>query len=617
MLFQINPSFTKKNQLKLNLSKNILDYNFKLCFSLIYSLKFIEGAEIIKQIGRYYELKIKSKIISITLHKTRLGTYNMSCGPEGIFLINKKNKYIKPSVGKLKFEKIIKKKTYNFKLSNNFVPIIPQPYKYKFKNDFIKIKGKIFKIQNEDVFIFKNYKFIKNTGIKFSVSKGHSLFFLKKNFLKDQYSIIISKNSVQIKYGDIGGKLYALMTLTQLIGVYKTKLPICDIEDKPKYLWRGMHLDCARQFYSIKELKRLFDYMAFFKLNKFHWHLTDNEAWRIEIKKYPQLTKIGSYRGYNSLIPSFYGSGYKKYGGFYSQKEIIELITYAKNLNIEIMPEIDIPSHSWTLLQIIPQLRKNISKNNIKDIGNYYNNTINPILSTTKSFLNDVFDEISKIFSFDTIHIGMDEMPKNVWDGSKIIKKFMIKNKIRSENELQIYFIKYIKKILDKKNKKIAAWNDFISKYDKKNNILLNLINDKKFLIFSWENTQVSEEVINRGFETILCPGSKTYFDMAYNNSTKERGLNWANTIEVKQIFDWNPEHNIKNLKLIRGIQGQLWSETITNKKYFDVMINPRLATLSEIAWSSNKKRSWLDFRTSLIKITKILRKFGWKNHDF
>lgn len=617
MLLQINPSFTKKNQLKLNLSKNILDQNFKLCFSLVYSLKFIEGAEIIKQIGRYYELKIKSKIISITLDKTRLGTYNMSCGPEGIFLINKKNKYIKPSVGRLKFEKIIKKKTYNFKLSNNFVPIIPQPYKYKFKNDFIKIKDKIFKIQNEDKFNFKNYKFIKNTGIKFLVSKGHPLFFFKKNFLKDQYSIIISKNSVQIKYGDIGGKLYALMTLTQLIGVYKTKLPICDIEDKPKYLWRGMHLDCARQFYSIKELKRLFDYMAFFKLNKFHWHLTDNEAWRIEIKKYPQLTKIGSYRGYNSLIPSFYGSGYKKYGGFYSQKEIIELITYAKNLNIEIMPEIDIPSHSWTLLQIIPQLTKNISKNNIKDIGNYYNNTINPILSTTKSFLNDVFDEISKIFSFDTIHIGMDEMPKNVWDGSKIIKKFMIKNKIRSENELQIYFIKYIKKILDKKNKKIAAWNDFISKYDKKNNILLNLINDKKFLIFSWENTQVSEEVINRGFETILCPGSKTYFDMAYNNSTKERGLNWANTIEVKQIFDWNPEHNIKNLKLIRGIQGQLWSETITNKKYFDVMINPRLATLSEIAWSSNKKRSWLDFRTSLINITKILRKFGWKNHDF
>ena len=617
MLFQINPSFTKKNQLKLNLSKNILDHNFKLCFSLVYSLKFIEGAEIIKQIGRYYELKVKSKIISITLQKTRLETYNMSCGPEGIFLINKKNKYIKPSVGKLKFEKIIKKKTYNYKLSNNFIPIIPQPYKYKFKNDFIKIQGKIFKIKKEDNFSFKNYKFIKNTGIKFLISKGHSLFFFKKNFLKDQYSIIISKNSVQIKYGDIGGKLYALMTLTQLIGVYKTKLPICEIEDKPKYLWRGMHLDCARQFYPIKELKRLFDYMAFFKLNKFHWHLTDNEAWRVEIKKYPQLTKIGSYRGYNSLIPPFYGSGYKKYGGFYSQKEIIELITYAKNLNIEIMPEIDIPSHSWTLLQIIPQLRKNISDNNIKDIGNYYNNTINPILSITKSFLINVFEEINKIFSFETIHIGMDETPKNVWDGSKKIKKFMIKNKIRSENELKIYLIKYIKNILDKKNKKIAAWNDFISEYDKKNKILSNLINDKKFLVFSWENTQVAKELINKGFETILCPGSKTYFDMAYNNSTKERGLNWANTIEVKQIFDWNPEHNIKNPKLIKGIQGQLWSETITNKKYFDVMINPRLATLSEIAWSPNKKRSWLDFRTSLIKITILLRKFGWKNHDF
>ena len=190
-----------------------------------------------------------------------------------------------------------------------------------------------------------------------------------------------------IHYSDYAGKFYAIITLIQLINFYKTNLPLGFIEDTPVLNWRGMHLDCARQFYSIQEIKRLLDYMSYFKLNRFHWHLTDNEAWRIELSKYPNLTKVGAFRGYNEKIPPFYGTGYSKSGGYYTRTEIKDLIDYAKRRNIEIMPEIDLPAHSWTLLQIMPELRDQTSNISSEDVGNHPDNTINPALEETHTFL--------------------------------------------------------------------------------------------------------------------------------------------------------------------------------------------------------------------------------------
>ena len=198
-----------------------------------------------------------------------------------------------------------------------------------------------------------------------------------------------------------------------------------------------MHLDCARQFYSIDEIKRLLDYMSFFKLNRFHWHLTDNEAWRVELECYPNLTKIGAFRGYNETIPPFYGTGYHKSGGYYSRAEIKELIEYAKLRNIEIMPEIDLPAHSWTLLQVMPELRDSSSNIISEDVGNYPNNTINPALDETHIFLKKILEELSDIFSFNVIHVGVDERPKESWEGSPKVIEYMKNNNIVSFDELQ------------------------------------------------------------------------------------------------------------------------------------------------------------------------------------
>jgi len=619
---EIQLIFTQNNKLKIQIINNqYVHGDFKICFSLVYSIQDISGATISKKVGRYYEIHSQEDEIFLTLQEPRIGSYNLSCGPEGLFVIDKNDNNIECKIIPLKFENPIEPIVYADEKDKIFNPVIPLPNLLKLDEETIPIKDLNFKIPTDEKNFFDNLKNIfYASNIKFNTSSGYSIVFKRQNLKSEEYKINIKKEFISIEYSDYGGKLYSIITLIQLINFYKTYLPICSIEDKPSLNWRGMHLDCARQFYTIDEIKRLMDYMCFFKLNRFHWHLTDNEAWRVELECYPNLTKVGAFRGYNEIIPPFYGTGYNKTGGYYSRSQILELIEYARGRNIEIMPEIDLPAHSWTLLQVMPELRDSSSNIVSEDVGNYQNNTINPAVEETHRFLKDILEELSEIFSFNIIHVGVDERPKESWEGSPKVIEYMKKNGIGSFDELQDEYMNNIINILKKSNKLTAAWNEAalpphndIGSAGSAGKI------DKSCIIFAWEHPDVGIMSAKKGFKTVLCPGHKTYFDMAHNNSTYERGICWAATIEVKDVFDWQPLRDFENedLKNVLGIQGQLWSETITNKDFFDEMINPRLATLAEIAWCSKAKRPWAQFRSSLLHNLDYLSKLGWNFHNF
>ena len=619
---EIQLFFTQNNKLKIQIiNSKYLHGDFKICFSLVYSIQDISGATISKKVGRYYEIHSQQDEIILTLQEPRIGSYNLSCGPEGLFVIDKNDTNIECKIIPLKFKNSIEPIVYKDEKDKIFFPVIPLPDFIKSNKETISIKELNFQISFEEKFFFDNLNnLFYASDIKFNTSSGHSIIFKKSNLKSEEYKLNIQKERILIEYSDYGGKLYSIITLIQLINFYKTYLPIGLIEDGPALNWRGMHLDCARQFYTIDEIKRLMDYMCFFKLNRFHWHLTDNEAWRVELKCYPNLTKVGAFRGYNEIIPPFYGTGYNKTGGYYSQNQIIELIEYARGRNIEIMPEIDLPAHSWTLLQVMPELRDSSSNIVSEDVGNYQNNTINPAVQETHKFLEDILEELSKIFSFNIIHVGVDERPKESWEGSPKVIEYMKKNNIISFDELQDDYMNNIINILKKSNKLTAAWNE--AALPPHNDIgsagSAGKIDDT-CIIFAWEHPDVGVMSAKKGFKTVLCPGHKTYFDMAHNNSTFERGICWAATIEVKDVFEWQPLRDFANedLKNVLGIQGQLWSETITNKDFFDEMINPRLATLAEIAWCSKAKRPWAQFRSSLLHNLNYLSKLGWNFHNF
>ena len=626
----ISPKFNKENLLCINL-KNIDKKNYKnirLCFSLIYSIKSIEKAVIVKQIGRYYELELKyllsseDVIIKIKLQTPRIKTYNLSCGPEGVFILDQNENLIQSELKNLDFDLPIKKKIYE-KINNKIInPILPEPLKINLSNNFLKNPKKKFFSKNKK--IQKSFLILKNTTsaleINLNTSSGIEIKFVKSEMEQDAYKIIIDSNRVQVFSKNYGGNFYALISLLQLSFFYSGDLPIGTIEDKPKFAWRGMHLDCSRQFHSIKTIKRLLIYMSFFKLNRFHWHLTDNEAWRLDVESFPKLANYTSYRGYKEIIPPVYGTGYYKSGGYYTKEDVQELISFAKDLNIEIMPEIDLPAHSWALLQVMPQLYDHTSNTESEDVGNYKNNTINPVLNETSEFLEKILSDISKLFPFNIIHVGVDERPKMAWEGSPEVINFMKKNKIKSFDDLQDFYINkliYINKI---NKKRTAAWNEAaLSPYNDIGSGGGSGKIDKNCLIFAWEHNDVSAASVKKGFQTIMCPGQKTYFDMAYNHSTEERGICWAGTIETSEIHSWKPLSNIdENLhSLILGIQGQLWSETLTDASYIDKMINPRLATLAEVAWSSDNRRNWNEFRPTLKHNMNLLTKLDWKYHDF
>ena len=619
---EIHLIFTKNNQLKISITNNVnQSLDLKICFSLVYSIENIDGGTILKKIGRYYEISSEKNEIILTLQNPRIGSYNLSCGPEGLFIIDSKDKRLECVIHPLKFENPIPLVEYTDDQEKILNPVIPIPFLSQLKNEFVNISNLQFKIKEEEKNFFKKIQNITEaSNITFNTTAGCEIVFLKKKLQVDEYKIFIDKNLITINYSDYGGKLYSIITLLQLINFYKSKLPLGLIEDKPSLSWRGMHLDCARQFYSIERIKRLMDYMCFFKLNRFHWHLTDNEAWRVELDCYPNLTNQGAFRGYNEKIPPFYGTGYNKSGGYYSRSEIDELTKYANQRNIEIMPEIDLPAHSWTLLEIMPELRDTSSNIISEDVGNYPNNTINPAVEDTQNFLKNILAELSEIFSFNIIHVGVDERPKESWEGSPKVIKYMQDNNISSFDELQDVYMNNIISILKNSNKLTAAWNEAaLPPHNDIGSAGSSGKVDKSCIIFAWEHEDVGLMSAKKGFKTVLCPGHKTYFDMAHNNSTHERGICWASTIEVKEVFEWKPlqSYNSDEIINILGIQGQLWSETITNEDYFDEMINPRLAALAEIAWCSEAKRSWSQFRSSLLNNIEHLVKMGWKFHAF
>ena len=604
--------------------------NIKLCFSLVYSIEHLQGASIHKQIGRYYELILdknklssnETRTVTLKLQTPRIGSYNLSCGPEGIFILDEKEERIQIKTNSLLFDNPINKRKYDeidLKVLN---PIIPEPIKTNLINDFIiNFKGEFHILDLEIQKTFTSLKSITDLlNISFNSDSGIKIKFFKIDMDLDAYKIIINSQAVEIYANSYGGKFYAMISLLHLSYFHSGNLPIGEIEDAPRFQWRGMHLDCSRQFHSLEQIQRLLIYMSLFKLNRFHWHLTDNEAWRLDLKSFPSLAEKSSYRGYNQIIPPFYGGGYDKKGGYYSNDDVTNLIAFAKKLNIEIMPEIDLPAHSWALIQVMPELYDHASKEESKDVGSYKNNTINPSLKETWDFLTKIISDIANLFSYNIIHVGVDERPKSAWEGSPQILEFMKKKNLTSLDEVQDIYMNKVIQLLKDNNKRTAAWNEAalpphndIGSGGSAGNI------DKNCLIFAWEHPDVSIAAVKKGFQTVMCPGQKTYFDMAYNNSTEERGICWAATIEVSEIHSWKPLSDVdkKFHDLILGIQGQLWSETLTEKFFMDQMINPRLATLAEVAWSSDKRREWQDFKPSLKNSMKLLEKIGWKYHDF
>jgi hexosaminidase len=408
-----------------------------------------------------------------------------------------------------------------------------------------------------------------------------------KESLED-YTLDVTPKSITIKGSGTKGVFYGIQTLLQLLPsqVYSnSKLRLEEysinsihIEDFPEFSYRGLMLDVSRTFYSVEQIKQYMDWMSHHKLNYFHWHLSDDNGWRIEIKKYPLLTEKGAWRGENEVLTPTYNSGNERYGGFYTQKEIKEIVAYAQERGIEIIPEIDLPGHSKAAVATYPSIQCK-SSSNIPSACGEFNNVWCVANEKNYKILDDIIKELSKLFPGKYIHIGGDEIVYDYWDKCSDCQALMKREGMEDLKELHAYFVNKMEKIIEKHGKKVAGWDDIIERGEV----------GKESLIFAWRSTEQAAKSIKANHKTIEQIAEYCYLDM--KQSPIERGHSWAAIIPLERAYNFNPNKNSI------GIQGGLWSELIIFPPRFDqYQIFPRLCAISETGWSNSEKKNYNDF---------------------
>ncbi|MGZ9723310.1 beta-N-acetylhexosaminidase [Rhizobium miluonense] len=427
--------------------------------------------------------------------------------------------------------------------------------------------------------------------------QGRVLRFVERPALAaEAYELTFSADEIVLAFSAASGRLYGLTTLAQLLDGArrepgKFRFPVSgSISDHPRYGWRGCHLDVSRQFTPKADVLRLLDILAWLKLNIFHWHLTDDEAWRLEIRAYPQLTSTGVLRGPDEPLLPQLGNGAEPVGGFYSQDDVREIVAHASALGIEVVPEIDIPGHSTATLVALPDLTDGQeAPDSYHSVQGYPNNALNPAIEPTYEFLAKVFDEMVELFPSQYLHIGGDEVANGSWLASPLARQLMEKEGISGTFALQSYFLKRIKAMLNERGRKLAGWNEVAHGGG---------VDPESTLLMAWEKPEVGIELAREGYEVVMTPGQAYYLDMVQADAWQELGASWAGTVPPAHTYAYEAEGDFpEELKhLMKGVQACIWQENFTSRDYFNRLVFPRLPAIAEAAWTPRAQKDWLRF---------------------
>ena len=440
-------------------------------------------------------------------------------------------------------------------------------------------------------------------------------------FAPEAYRVSFAGDIVRVCASTQTGLLYGLITLGQIwrgahLYPHAFRFPVAgEILDEPSMGWRGLHLDVARQFYGKAEIKQLLSILAWNKVNRFHWHLSDDEAWRVEIDAYPALTEVGAWRGHGLAIPPLLGSGAARTGGYYTKAAVREIVAHAKALGIEVVPEIDVPGHCYAMQQAIPELRDPQEVGSYFSVQGFPDNCVNPAREKTYEVLETILSELIELFPFKTIHIGADEVPIGAWSGSpealarlreiggdamanthaqrlNVITNTHGADEIDGSGAavLQSIFLERIQTFLAEQGCITGGWEEAAHG---------NVIDKAKSYLCGWRSVEVSAALAGQGYEMVVCPGQVYYLDMANSPDWDEPGASWAGWSEPEKLYNFDPVEgwSDEQKKKLRGIQACIWSEPMTDRAVFDRLVFPRISALAESAWTRPACKSWERFK--------------------
>jgi hexosaminidase len=428
---------------------------------------------------------------------------------------------------------------------------------------------------------------------------------------KEGYNLSVTPAGVTIRANEAAGLFYGVQTFLQLLPKeiesnavvkdIKWTVPCVEITDYPRFGWRGMMFDVSRHFFTKEEVKQYIDQMARYKFNLFHFHLTDDEGWRIQIKSYPRLTEVGAWNvkregRFGDFIPTTEDEP-RNYGGFYTQEDIREIVQYATERFVNVLPEIEMPGHSLATIASYPELSCTSGAENYKvrsgekivewpSNGHFYglvDNTLCPANEKVYPFIDKVMTEVAQLFPFEYIHMGGDECIRNFWEKSDAVKKLMQKEKLKNLDEVQSYFVKRVEKIVESKGKKMIGWDEILD-----GGLAPNAA------VMSWRGMKGGIEAAKLGHEVVMSPTTFAYLDYMQSDAIMEPRV-YA-SLRLNKTYEFEPVPEGVDAKYIKGGQGNLWTEQIYNMRQAQYMTWPRAFAIIECVWSPKEKKNWNSF---------------------
>ena len=459
--------------------------------------------------------------------------------------------------------------------------------------------------------------FALNTG------KANTMRFVLDKSIKNPEAYILDVNTeeITIKASSPKGVFYAVQSLIQLLPPefikdgFKSEginIQTLKIEDNPEFSYRGMHLDVSRHMYPVEFIKKYIDALAMLKMNTFHWHLTDDQGWRIEIKKYPKLQEVAAYRketliGHYSNQPHQFDG--KKYGGYYTQEEVKDIVAYAQKRFITVIPEIEMPGHSQAAIAAYPELGCSGEQVEVATKWGVFEDIYCPKEETFK-FLENVLDEVVALFPSEYIHIGGDEAPKTQWKNSSESQALIKSEGLKDEHELQNYFITRMEKYLNSKGKQIIGWDEILE-----GGLAPNAT------VMSWRGTNGAVEAAKSGHNVVMTPTSHCYFDY-YQSDNDDEPTAIGGYLQLEKVYGFNPipeELNSEETKYILGAQGNIWTEYMPTSEQAEYMAFPRILAMSEVVWTNAENKNYEDFVSRVENFNKRLDvlDINYANHLF
>ena len=488
-------------------------------------------------------------------------------------------------------------KTHDVKEYNQGIRIVPLPALLTQNEGIFKLNKKTKLVAkgdgSETVADYLQAKIVQSTGYNLTSATSSSKNSITvvvdpaSELAAEAYTLLVTPDKVEVKASTNRGLFYGMQTLLQLlpaeiesptvISDVNWNIPAVTIEDEPRFKWRGMHLDVCRHFYSVEFIKKQMDVLAMYKINKFHWHLTEDQGWRIEIKKYPKLTEIGSKRVDEG----------KEHGGFYTQKQIKEIVAYAAERHIDVIPEIELPGHALAALTAYPEYSCTGGPFKVRNVWGVEADIYCAGKEETFEFIEDIIDEVVELFPSEYFHIGGDEAPKAKWEECELCQARIKAEGLHDEHELQSYFIQRVEKMLVARNKKMIGWDE-----------ILEGGLAKSAAVMSWRGERGGITAASQGHDVIMTPGNWVYLDH-YQGSSKVEPVAIGGYTTLEESYGYNPVPESladDKKKHILGTQGNVWSEYLYTPEIVEHRVYPRIIALAEVSWTQLEKKDFDSF---------------------